>query len=153
MAACRLSPKLAIVLEFVVLGTPVPDRQRLDAWKQRVQLAASQALQRTSLPTGALSMQLTHYFDRPPEHTHSLPASPAIAHPIIEVLQSLLDDRHHRLIEWVSRQQNLNGSFRLRGLSLALAEGFCSGEAFVHVRLERLKIPESPDGYTAHSRP
>jgi crossover junction endodeoxyribonuclease RusA len=34
------------------------------------------------------------------------------------------------------RKTDLNGSFRVRGMSPVLAEGFCRGNEFLYVRVE-----------------
>ena len=46
-----------------------------------------------------------------------------------------VDDR--QITDTVVRKTDLNGSFRMRGMSPVLAEGFCRGTAFLYVRIER----------------
>jgi Golgi nucleoside diphosphatase len=51
----------------------------------------------------------------------------------------------YQITDFVSRRRSLNGSFRIKGMSLVLAEGFCKGEEFLHVRIEVAPDPQELD--------
>lgn len=56
--------------------------------------------------------------------------------PIQDALIGLVyvDDR--LITDTQIRKTDLNGSFKVRGMSRILAEGFCSGNEFLHIKVE-----------------
>ncbi len=56
--------------------------------------------------------------------------------PIQDALNDLVyvDDR--LITDTQIRKTDLNGSFRVRGMSAVLAEGFCRGNEFLYIRIE-----------------
>ncbi len=45
-------------------------------------------------------------------------------------------DRDRQITDTQIRKTDVNGSFRVRGMSPVLAEGFCRGNEFLHIRIE-----------------
>jgi len=81
-------------------------------------------------------IKLTYYFDAPSGKEDSVPDSDNIIKPIRAALEEVIYEHDYLVTDVVSRRKNLNGSFRIRGMSPILAEGFIQGVEFVHVRIE-----------------
>ena len=81
-------------------------------------------------------IKLTYYFDAPSGKEDSVPDSDNIIKPIRAALEGVIYGYAYLATDVVSRRKNLNGSFRVRGMSPVLAEGFIQGVEFVHVRIE-----------------
>ncbi|HIK55226.1 MAG TPA: RusA family crossover junction endodeoxyribonuclease [Synechococcales cyanobacterium M55_K2018_004] len=125
-------------IEFVIIGKPVShqtkDKKRLQAWKEKVRKVA-QSFWANRPPLGeSLKVVITHYYDALDES--GVPDSDNIVKPIRDAFNGVLYVDDYQITDFVSRRRNLNGSFRVKGMSPALAEGFCKGEEFLHVRIE-----------------
>jgi Holliday junction resolvase RusA-like endonuclease len=123
--------------EFTVDGPPVSHQThnalRLRIWKQTVRNAASQRWpSETSPVTSRLKITVTYYHDGIAVRLDN----DNLLKPIQDALISLIymDDR--QITDTVVRKTDLNGSFRVRGMSFVLAEGFCRGNEFLHIRVE-----------------
>jgi crossover junction endodeoxyribonuclease RusA len=81
-------------------------------------------------------IQLTYYFDAPSGKEDSVPDSDNIIKPIRTALTGIIFEYDYLATDIISRRKNLNGSFRVKGMSPILAEGFIRGVEFVHVRIE-----------------
>jgi hypothetical protein len=81
-------------------------------------------------------IKLTYYFDAPTGKEDSVPDSDNIIKPIRAALAGVIYEYDYLATDIVSRRKNLNGSFRVRGMSPVLAAGFIQGVEFVHVRIE-----------------
>ena len=81
-------------------------------------------------------LKLTYYFDAPSGKEDSVPDSDNIIKPVRSALTGVVFEHDYLASDVVSRRKNLNGSFRVRGMSSILAEGFIQGVEFVHVRIE-----------------
>jgi Holliday junction resolvase RusA-like endonuclease len=132
--------------EFVVIGKPVSyqtkERKRLKAWKQKVR-EASVVYWGNQAPIGnSIQVTITHYYDAPYGDESSVPDSDNIVKPVRDALNGIIYVDDYQITDFVSRRRNLNGSFRIRGLSAALAEGFCNGEEFLHVIIDLAPNPE-----------
>ncbi|MCL6435837.1 MAG: RusA family crossover junction endodeoxyribonuclease [Leptolyngbyaceae cyanobacterium HOT.MB2.61] len=126
--------------EFVVIGKPVShqtkDRKRLQAWKTVVRSTA-EACWKSSTPTGVpVRVVITHYYDAEPGDESGVPDSDNIVKPVRDALNGLIYVDDYQVTDFVSRRRSLNGSFRVKGMSPVLAEGFCSGQEFLHIRIE-----------------
>lgn len=131
--------------EFVVIGKPVSyqtkERKRLQAWKEKVK-EASVAYWDNRAPLGeSIQVTITHYYDAPYGDESSVPDSDNIVKPVRDALNGVIYVDDYQITDFVSRRRNLNGSFRIRGLSVALAEGFCSGQEFLHIRIDMAPDP------------
>jgi len=134
--------------EFIVTGKPVShqtkDRKRLQAWKALVTQTA-QACWKGS-PSGALlRVVITHYYDAAPGFEHDVPDSDNIVKPVRDALNGVIYVDDYQVTDFLSRRRNLNGSFRIKGMSPVLAEGFCKGEEFLHIRIDPAPDPEKLD--------
>lgn len=132
--------------EFIVTGKPVShqakDRKRVQAWKLEVRDAA-EACWKLGKPIGDhVRVVITHYYDAVPGYEDTVPDSDNIVKPVRDALNGLIYVDDYQVTDFVSRRRNLNGSFRVKGMSPVLAEGFCKGEEFLHVRIEVAPNPE-----------
>ncbi|NJP09703.1 MAG: RusA family crossover junction endodeoxyribonuclease [Leptolyngbyaceae cyanobacterium RU_5_1] len=131
--------------ELVVTGKPVShqtkDRKRLQAWKTKVRSVA-EAYWTLGKPTGDfLRVTITHYYDTEPGAEEGVPDSDNIVKPIRDALNGVIYVDDYQITDFVSRRRNLNSSFRVKGMSSVLAEGFCQGEEFLHIRVESAPDP------------
>lgn len=143
---------MARLVEFIVPGQPVlsdaPDRPRLEAWRERVQVAAKAAWPRSPLPSVELYLHLTHYVALPVGEEACAPECRAIAHLIVDALQGIVYTHRNQVIARICIRQNVNRPFRIRDLSVPLARGLTQGGEFVHVifdsryREELTTVPE-----------
>jgi crossover junction endodeoxyribonuclease RusA len=56
--------------------------------------------------------------------------------PIQDALNGLVYEDDRQITDTYVRKTDLNGSFRVRGMSPVLAEGFCRGKEFLYVRID-----------------
>jgi hypothetical protein len=56
--------------------------------------------------------------------------------PIQDALNGLVYADDRQITDTYVRKTDLNGSFRVRGMSPVLAEGFCRGTEFLYLRVE-----------------
>lgn len=131
--------------ELVVIGKPIShqakDRKRVQAWKETVRRAAV-AYWKDQAPLGdSLKVIITHYYDVTPGEESSVPDSDNIVKPVRDALNGVLYVDDYQITDFVSRRRNLSSSFRIKGMSAALAEGFCKGEEFLHIRIEAAPDP------------
>ncbi|MBW4510199.1 MAG: RusA family crossover junction endodeoxyribonuclease [Scytonematopsis contorta HA4267-MV1] len=136
-----------IPFEFVVIGKPIShqakDRKRLKDWKEKVRKTA-EAYWQGKLPIGDLiTVVITHYYDAIPGDESSVPDSDNIVKPVRDALNGLIYVDDYQITDFISRRRNLNASFRIKGLTPALAEGFTKGEEFLHIKIEAAPDPEN----------
>jgi crossover junction endodeoxyribonuclease RusA len=130
----------AVSFECAVPGTPVSQRAEnrfsLSTWKHTVADHAAQALPtHQDLSTSAAGLTVVYYYDLLPR----LDLDNMIK-PIMDALSGIVyaDDKQVKAID--ARFVDLNGAFRVRGLSPVLAAAFSVGSPFVH-----LVVSEPPD--------
>jgi crossover junction endodeoxyribonuclease RusA len=121
--------------EVIVVGTPVShqaqNRQALRSWQAEIQAAA-----RASLPAGAqpvldsVEIHVVYYHDEDAAH---LPDEDNMLKPIQDALQGLVYEDDGQITDGTCRKRNFDSSFKVRGLSAVLAEGFVQGREFVHI--------------------
>jgi Holliday junction resolvase RusA-like endonuclease len=131
--------------EFVVIGKPISyqtkDKKRLQAWKMLVQNTVKTLWQES--PSGDyLRVIITHYYDADPTNESGVPDSDNIVKPVRDALNGLIYVDDYQITDFVSRRRSLNGSFRVKGMSRVLADAFCKGEEFLHVKVEAAPDPE-----------
>lgn len=56
--------------------------------------------------------------------------------PIQDSLQGLIYRDDRQIVDTQIRKTDINGAFRVRGVSLLVLEGFSRGDEFLHVRIE-----------------
>jgi len=135
--------------EFIVTGKPVShqakDRKRVQAWKTTVRSVA-EACWKAGSPTGeSLRVVITHYYNVEAGNEEGVPDSDNIVKPVRDALNGVIYVDDYQITDFVSRRRSLNGSFRIKGMSPVLAEGFCKGEEFLHIRVEAAPDPMSLD--------
>lgn len=123
--------------EFTVDGPPVSHQTRyaarLRAWKQTVRDAAAERWPSGTSPSVArLQITVTYYHDG----VAVLIDNDNLLKPIQDALNGLVYEDDRQITDTVVRKTDLNGSFRVRGMSLVLAQGFVRGNEFLYVRVE-----------------
>jgi len=125
--------------EFLVIGKPIShqtkDRKRLQVWKNTVRSAAEARWKEP--PSGeSLLVTITHYYDAEAGNESGVPDSDNIVKPVRDAINGVLYVDDYQITDFVSRRRSLNASFRVKGMSPVLAEGFCKGQEFLHLRIE-----------------
>lgn len=132
---------LVLPFEFVVIGTPVSqqtaNRSRLQAWKAQIRAAAALRWPSAITPMeGPVRLKVTYYYLGEPLDTDNM------IKPIQDALIGVAYADDRQVLDVHAHKRSLEGTFRLRGLSPILAEGFVSGSEFLHVVLEPPADPE-----------
>ncbi|MEM6836749.1 MAG: RusA family crossover junction endodeoxyribonuclease [Cyanobacteria bacterium P01_C01_bin.120] len=142
---CIVRFKPVLPFEFTLPGRPVSfqtkDKSKLRAWMAMVQKVASKMWESDRPHNDYVRLKLTYYFDAPSGNEDSVPDSDNIIKPVRAALSGVIFAHDYLLTDVVSRRKNLNGSFRVRGMSPILAEGFIQGIEFVHVKIEAAPDP------------
>lgn len=126
--------------EFIVDGPPIsyqtrgPKRtERLEAWKARIRQAAQRRW-----PSGAspirdpVKLSVTYYHDGVSVRMDN----DNMLKPIQDALNQLVYEDDRQVTDTYVRKTDINGSFRVRGMSPVLAEGFCRGHEFLYIKVE-----------------
>ncbi|KPV51121.1 hypothetical protein SE17_23040 [Kouleothrix aurantiaca] len=124
-------------LEFIVDGPPVSHQTRhaarLHAWQRTVRAAAVQRWPANTPPTQArLSFTVTYYHDGVSVRIDN----DNLVKPIQDALNGFIYEDDGQITDTYVRKTDLNGSFRVRGMSPVLAEGFCRGNEFLYIRID-----------------
>ena len=132
--------------EFVTFGRPISqqtkDRSRLQSWQAAVRRSIIAVWQEAPLDEPLL-ITMTHFYDVGRSDESGVPDSDNIIKPVRQVLAGLVFVPDLAVIDFVSRRRSLCGSFRIKGMSPVLAQGFCKGEQFLHVKIEASLDPAS----------
>lgn len=133
--------------EFIVIGKPIShqtkQKKTLQTWKEKVRNSAESCWDLEE-PLGVqLKVTITHYYDAPIGDESSVPDSDNIVKPIRDALNSLIYVDDYQITDFVSRRRNINNSFRIKGISYILAEGFSSGQEFLHIKIDYAPNPEN----------
>ncbi len=133
--------------EFVVIGKPIShqtkQKKSLQSWKKKVREAAESYWVRDEPLGSQLKVTITHYYDCPVDDESAVPDSDNIVKPIRDALNGFIYVDDYQITDFVSRRRNLNGSFRVKGISGVLAEGFSCGQEFLHLKIELAPDPET----------
>jgi len=124
-------------LEIIVVGTPVShqarNRQALRRWRQSVQAATQTSLPANTPPVlDSVELHVVYYHDEDAAH---LPDEDNLLKPIQDALQGHVYVNDSQVTDGTCRKRNLDDSFKVRGLSPVLAEGFVQGEEFIHITI------------------
>lgn len=130
--------------EFIVLGIPVSQqsrrRKRVRDWKETVLNSALNRWPPDAPPmAGDLKLTITYYYESVPLDVDN------IIKPVQDALIGVVYDDDGDITDTEARKRDLTGSFRVKGMSKVLADGFCSGEEFIHVRIENAPDHEEVD--------
>lgn len=140
----KLASVPIIPFEFIVVGQPIShqtkDKQRLHSWKGKVRKTAEECWPLTHPLGNPMQVIITHYYDAEPGNENWVPDSDNIVKPVRDALNNLIYVDDYQITDFISRRRSLNGSFRIKKMSRVLADGFCQGEEFLHIKIE-----EAPD--------
>lgn len=121
--------------DFVVFGVPVSVQSKngrsKNRWKTKVSVAAQAAWPKDTPPLGdKLQIHFTYFHD----------AAPLDVDNMLKLIQDALcgivyhDD--DQITDVHGHIRDINGAYKIRGITTALAAGFSAGGPFVHVRVE-----------------
>lgn len=120
--------------DFVVFGVPKSvqaSKTSKQRWKDQVRTAAV-----TAWPDGEppldyeVQIHVTYYHDSAPLDVDNMLKL------ILDALNGVVYVDDKQLTDTHGHLRDLNGHYRVRGLTPAQARGFSSGDPFVHVRVE-----------------
>jgi Holliday junction resolvase RusA-like endonuclease len=122
--------------EFVIPGIPVSqqtrNRKRLTQYKQEISALAAKRLPTGFIPIdGRVKITVVYYYESVPLDTDNF------IKPVQDALIGVVYADDNQVFDIGLRKTDLTGSFRVKGMSAVLAEGFCSGKEFLYVRVER----------------
>lgn len=120
--------------EFTVLGTPVSqqtrNKARLREWKTTVRAGAIERWPDGEAPLNQpIEILVVYYYEGAALDTDNM------IKPIQDALKGLVYSDDCLVTDSRSAKRSLDGSFRVRGMSPILAEGFCAGCDFIHVKI------------------
>lgn len=123
--------------EFIVVGKPrshqTRNRRSLQEWKQRVGESARQKWPIETNPvTDELKITVQYFHERPSAQIDG----DNLLKPIQDALNGLIyvDDR--QIIDTSTLMRNIDGAFKILGMSPTLVDGFLNGKEFVYIRVE-----------------
>ena len=122
--------------EFTIDGPPISHQTRnaarLRMWQRTVRASATRRWPAGAPPSmERLRFTVTYYHDG----VSVLTDNDNLVKPIQDALIGVYED-DSQITDTYVRKTDLNGSFRVRGMSPVLAEGFCRGNEFLYVRVE-----------------
>lgn len=123
-----------IPFDFVIEGPPVShqtrNRARLQAWKQAVTNAARGYWPAGDAPSpDELTIVVTNFYET------AAPDVDNIVKPIQDALNGLVYNDDTQITDCHTRKRKIDGAFKVKGLSRALADGFVNYKDFIHVRV------------------
>jgi len=120
--------------EFIIIGTPVSQQTRrklrLRKWKDKVRASAV-----TRWPPGELPLNqpikifAVYYYEGVALDPDNM------IKPIQDALKGLVYSDDCIVTDSQAAKRNLDGNFRVKGMSPVLAEGFCSDSEFIYVKI------------------
>lgn len=120
--------------EFTVVGTPLShqtrNRQRLVEWRRVVRAVAARRWNGSPPTVRPVSFQVTYYYEGTPLDVDNM------IKPIQDALNGLVYEDDSQITDTSGHRRDINSSFRIRGMSPAVAEAFVTGAEFIHVRVE-----------------
>lgn len=123
-----------IPFDFVIEGPPVSqqtrNRARLKAWQLAVRNAAIAYWPPDDVPSiEELSIIVTNFYEV------AAPDVDNIVKPIQDALIGLVYVDDNQITDCNTRKRKIDGSFKVKGLSRALADGFVMNRDFIHVKV------------------
>ncbi len=130
----------SLPLEFVVIGTPIsqqgsgPNKSR---WKSNVLSEAQKVWPSTNSPLDIpLQATIVYYYENESLDVDNMEK------PILDSLNGCIYVDDNQITDSNTSKRKLGGSYKLKGLSSALAQGFCSGKEFVYIKISTPPNPE-----------
>jgi Holliday junction resolvase RusA-like endonuclease len=124
--------------EFTIKGPPVSqqtrNRERLRQWKATVNDAAAAAWPHPNTTVDEVSLVITYYYEG------ESPDVDNIIKPIQDALIEVVFNDDDQVVDTKARKRQIDGSFRIRGVSPVLLNAFSDGDDFIHIKVE-----EAPD--------
>lgn len=124
-------------IELIVVGTPIShqtrNRKRLRVWQQSVRDAA-EIIWPTGRPPIAAQLKIivVYYHDG----TYVRIDNDNLIKPIQDALNGLIYADDAQITDTTIRKTDINGRFRVRGMSPVLARGFIQGEEFIYIHIQ-----------------
>jgi len=119
---------------FVVKGRPYSvqaSAARLNAWKKTVADAARPKFP-IPLDRNDVRIKITFFYNTLPDFD-----TDNVSKPICDALNGIAYADDHQLGERIARRRDINGSYRIRGVSPKLAVAIAEGEDFVFIEIDR----------------
>lgn len=114
-----------------------PGRQRLKAWRTALRAAATEHWPPNTPPSEEpLEITIVYYH----EGESIRMDNDNMVKPIQDALAGLIYVNDNQITDAHIRKTRLDGAFRVRGMSPALAEAFCRDREFLHI-----KVTSAPD--------
>ena len=125
--------------EFIIVGTPVSqqtrEKRRLRQWKDTVRSSATLRWPGGDLPVNVpIQIFAVYYYEGAALDTENM------IKPIQDALKGLVYSDDCIITDSRASKRKLDHPFRVKGMSRVLADGFCNGCEFIHV-----KILEAPN--------
>lgn len=126
--------KQMIPFEFIIQGPPVSQQTRnrslLRDWKNRVRFEAQRKWPSGNPPTQKeIEIRITYFYEDVSPDVNN------ITKPIQDALKGLIFEDDRQIVNLTCRKRSIDGSFRIRGMSRELANGFIIGRDFIHVMI------------------
>ena len=127
---------------FAIVGTPVSaqtrNRRRLQAWKDQVRNAARAAWPSGTPPViGELAVKITYFYEL------DTPDVDNIIKPIQDALNGVAYTDDRQVVSTQSLKKQLDGAFRVRGVSPELAVHLAAGDDFLWIEVLLPPAPEN----------
>jgi len=120
-------------LEFIVVGTPVSHQsknaKRRAAWRGHVSTVATTAVNGVQPTADQVEVRITYFYDG------TAPDVDNIVKLILDGMRNVVYIDDEQVVNVQSRKRNLDANFRVRDMTVPLAEGFLAKEDFVHIRV------------------
>lgn len=114
-------------------------RSRLNQWRQRVHQAARGALPPGEQPyAGPVRLLITYYY----EGVMPLGDIDNIIKPIQDALSGVVYVNDRQVANADCARCDINGPFRVRGMSPILAAAFVAGREFLHIKVDHPRDPQ-----------
>lgn len=143
MARSRLPPgsDRELLYEFCVRGVALSaqtkNRERLRAWQVKVAVEARAAAAGAILDLGPIAIQLSEFSEVRSRDRDN------VAKPIQDALQGIIFGNDSQVAALGSDWYDINGQYRVRYMSRALAAALTEGSEFVWIRIYRHRAPEA----------
>lgn len=122
--------------EFTVTGPPLShqtrDRSKLKAWRDSVREIAAERWSTTPPVEHSLRIVVTYYHEGPAIRMDN----DNLVKPIQNALNGLIYTDDRQITDIAVRKTDIDGAFRIRGMSNVLLEAFQRGDEFLHIRIE-----------------
>jgi len=125
-----------IPFEFIIDGPPISaqtrNRQNLQIWKNKVNQAATLRWPSGEPPCDLdnLKITITYFYET------TTPDTDNIIKPIQDALEGIVYTNDSQISHSQSKKKPIGRSFKIKGLSPVLAQGFVRAVEFLHIKIE-----------------